>query len=225
MKIFIIRSGINNCYIIKANNNAIMVDAGQPKQVRTFLKHFKQFSIQPEDIKLIILTHGDFDHVGSSKDLQKLTGAKLVIHEKDRKNLEEGIFNWPPGVTRWGKISHFLFSPLVQKILKFEQAKADIVLDSNAFLLNDFGIDGKVVHTPGHTQGSISVVLDSGDAFVGCMAHNRLPFTTRPSLPIYAEDISQLKKSWKILLDNNAKTIYPGHGKPFPIDKIRKYIT
>ena len=72
--------------------------------------------------------------------------------------------------------------------------------------------------------GSISVVLDSGDAFVGDMAMNGLPLTIGPNLPIFAEDLSALKDSWRKLIDMGVKKIYPAHGKPFSIEKLMKKI-
>lgn len=59
----------------------------------------------------------------------------------------------------------------------------------------------------------------------GChMAQNSLPFCLKPSLPIYAEDIDKVKESWHVLIAEGAKTIYPGHGKPFPIDAIVEFL-
>jgi glyoxylase-like metal-dependent hydrolase (beta-lactamase superfamily II) len=101
------------------------------------------------------------------------------------------------------------------------EQKADIILGDEDFPLNDFGIQGRIVHTPGHTPGHISTVLDSGEAFIGCMAHNNLPFRLSPGLPIFAEDITQVKKSWEKIFASGAKTIYPGHGNPFPVDVMK----
>ena len=81
-----------------------------------------------------------------------------------------------------------------------------------------------VLHTPGHTPGSVSVLLTTGDAFVGCMTHNNLPFRLKPGLPIFAEDIPKLKESWRILLDEGARTIHPGHGNSFPSSEILQFI-
>ena len=72
--------------------------------------------------------------------------------------------------------------------------------------------------------GSVSVLLDTGDAFVGCMAQNSLPFCLRPQLPIYAQDIEKVKESWRVLIAEGAKTIYPGHGKSFSIDAIKEVL-
>lgn len=221
-QIFTLKFGINRCYIIKAKS-AIMIDGGPPNMGKTLIKILSNYSIHPQDIQLIILTHGDFDHVGSTRDFKALTGAKIAIHEEDRRNLEESRFNWPPGVTSWGKILRFMLAPLLKKI-PFPSVKADIILSENEFLLNDFGIDGKILYTPGHTLGSISVLLNTGEAFVGCLAHNNFPFKYRPGLPIFAEDLVKIKESWKILIDQGAKMIYPSHGNSFSIERIKKYL-
>ena len=94
------------------------------------------------------------------------------------------------------------------------------MLDNNDFPLEELGIEGRIIFTPGHSPGSVSVVLNSGEAFAGCMAQNGFPFTSKPTFPIYAFDIEQLKKSWKKLLQIGVKTIYPGHGDPFPVELI-----
>ena len=218
------RSGINTCYIVK-DKGAVLIDAATPGQGQSFSKLLSDSGIRPEEIHLIILTHGDFDHCGSAKEIQELTGAKIVLHEKDRKNLEESIFHWPEGTTAWGRISHTLFMPLVKKLIgKIPATKVDIVMDDNDLSLKEYGLEGKIVYTPGHTYGSISVVLESGDAFVGCLAHNRPPFVFRPKLPIYATNLELLKKSWVKVINMGAATIYPGHGNSFPVEKITKYL-
>jgi glyoxylase-like metal-dependent hydrolase (beta-lactamase superfamily II) len=218
-QVFTLKLDFNRCYILRGKQT-IMIDSGPPGKKGSFVKQLKKIGIEPNEIKLIILTHGDFDHIGSAKDFKEVTGAKIAIHENDRKNLEEGIFHWPPGVTKWGKISRFILKPFIEKTNQFEGVKPDIVLTDNDFPLNKYGIDGKVIFTPGHTPGSVSVVLSNGDVFAGCMAQNSLPFTLRPQFPVYAIDIAQLKTSWKKLIDNGAKKIWPGHGNPFLVEKI-----
>ena len=214
---------INTAYIIK-DQGAILFDASYKGTAASFSKLLSDSGIRPEEIKLIVISHGDFDHAGGAKELQELTGAQIVMHEKDRDKLEKSVFHWPEGVTPWGKFSRALFKPMLSKKVAFPPARVDLVLDDRGLSLKEYGIPGKIVFTPGHTYGSISIVLDSGEAFVGCMAHNRAPFVFRPSLPIYAQDMELIKKSWKVVLDEGARTIYPGHGKPFPLEKIRKYL-
>jgi len=218
-----IPSGINTLYLIR-DQSVVLFDAGWIKDAERFSDQLKKHGILPGEIRLIILSHGDFDHVGGARELKELTGAKIVIHEADRRNLEEGIFHWPRGATSWGRFSRAALKPLIMKKAKFPGVKSDIVLDDQDFSLEAYGISGKIVHTPGHTSGSVSLVLDSGDALVGCMAHNRLPFVWKPGLPIYANDPELLKKSWNRVTGMGVQTIYPAHGKPFPVTRITKYL-
>ncbi|MGD8385681.1 MAG: MBL fold metallo-hydrolase, partial [Desulfobacteraceae bacterium] len=129
----------------------------------------------------------------------------------------------PPGVTKWGKILGAFLHHWSKKFV-LEPIEADIVLEEEDFRLDEFGIEGSIVWTPGHSPGSISVVLDSGDAFIGDMAMNGLPLTLGPTLPIFAEDVSALKNSWRKLINRGVKTIYPAHGTPFHIEKLLKKV-
>ena len=223
VRIIPFESGINTSYIIQ-DEGAVMFDAIPFKNPEDFTELLASHKLDPRDIDLIVMSHGDFDHVGGSLMLKELTGARIAIHEKDRAHLEEGIFHWPGGVTAWGKVSRFLFKPLLKRALSFPGVPADIVMDDSGMELSEFGIRGKVIHSPGHTPGSVSILLDSGDAFVGCLSHNRLPFVRRPSLPIYAMDLELVKKSWQSIINSGAKTIFPSHGKSFDISLILKYL-
>jgi glyoxylase-like metal-dependent hydrolase (beta-lactamase superfamily II) len=127
----------------------------------------------------------------------------------------------PKGVNIYGKITKPLLFAIFKKI-SFPKFKPDILITDEPYPLKAYGIDGNIIHTPGHTFGSISVILDSGEAFVGCMAHNGFPFRIRPGLPIYALDIEEIKKCWKVLIDRGVKMIYPGHGKPFTVEIMKE---
>jgi len=216
-------SGINTCYIVK-DKGAVLIDGAWSGSAPSFSNLLSIHEISPDEIKLIILTHGDFDHVGGTREIQELTGARIVMHQNDSENLEKAIFQWTVGVTAWGKISRTLIMPFAKIKGRFPSATVDIALGDNGLSLREYGIPGEIVYTPGHTFGSISVILESGEAFVGCMAQNRMPFVFRPKLPIYAKDIELLKKSWGQVIGMGAKTIYPGHGKPFPVERIIKYL-
>jgi glyoxylase-like metal-dependent hydrolase (beta-lactamase superfamily II) len=93
----------------------------------------------------------------------------------------------------------------------------DIVLGDGDFRLTEYGIPGKIVFTHGHSIGSVSVLLETGDAFVGDLTMNGFPLRLNPGLPILAENMQKVRASWKVLLDQGAKTIYPAHGKPFSV--------
>lgn len=212
--------GNTNCFVLQ-DRGTILIDTGGPKQAKKFRKELEKASIKPEEIKLILITHGHFDHIGSAQEIQAMTGAKIAMHEKDKENLEKGQVQFPPGVTGWGR---FLMSILnrLKPMIRFPGAPVDIVLTDKEVSLEEYGIPGRVIPTPGHSVGSVSVLLDTGEAFVGDMAMNGLPMRLGAGLPIFAVDIARLKESWKSLLDRGAKTIYLSHGKPISAEVVRK---
>ena len=219
-KIFQIKLGLNSCYLIRGRD-IVMIDGGMPNKLKVFKRILARLEINPSDIKLIVLTHSHFDHSGSAREIRDLTGAKIAIHEGERTYVENGGMIIPKGVNTYGKLTKPLLFSIFKKI-SFPKFKPDILITDEPYSLSIYGIEGNIIHTPGHTAGSISVILDSGEAFVGCMAHNGFPFRLRPGLPIFAQDIEAIKKCWKILIDRDIKMIYPGHGKPFPVEVIKK---
>ncbi len=210
--------GFTNCYLIK-QNGVILIDTGVPDKVSTIQKYFRKAGIDISDISLIIHTHGHWDHIGNTRILVEETGAKIAIHKAERSCLEDGTILIPPGVTQWGRFLGY-FSQMTSGRVKIKTVKVDIPIDNLGFNLSEYGIDGKVVYTPGHSSGSVSVILDSGEAFVGDMAMNGFPFRKGPGLPIFAEDMPLLKKSWEKLIEMGVKTVFPAHGKPFSIEKM-----
>lgn len=222
-EIFRIRLGVNSCYLIRGNKDVIMIDGGLPGKLKVFKRALKKLDINPSGIKLIVLTHSHFDHAGSAREISEFTGAKIACHEIEKTYLEEGRMIIPKGVNIYGKITKPLLFAIAEKIT-FPKFTPDILITDRPYPLTEYGIEGNVIHTPGHTPGSISVILDSGEAFVGCMAHNGLPFRIRPGLPIYALDVKEIKKQWKILFDSGIKMIYPGHGKPFPVGIMKEVL-
>lgn len=221
-KIYDIQLGINHCYLIQGEE-IVMMDAGVAKKIRQFKKQLKKLNIEPQDIKLIVVSHAHFDHVGSLADIAECTGAKVAVHKLDRENLESGRSEVPKGISRWGRISIKLLKPFMKEII-VPGVIPDIIIKDDEYSLEPYGIKGKIIHTPGHTMGSLSIILDSGDAFVGCMSHNMFPFTVRPRTPIFAGYPDILNESWKKLMALNPKMIYPGHGKSFPAEKMNRYI-
>lgn len=222
--IFSLKLGINQSYLIRGVHGIVMVDCGMPNKLKAFEKALSEYNINPDDIKLIVVTHSHIDRIGSAKAIKFFTGAKIAAHKNEKADLETGKFEWPKGVTKWGKITRILFL-LFFKTMPIEKVDVDILLNDEDYSLNEYGIDGKITFTPGHTSGSVSVLLKTGEAFVGCLAHNGFPFRSSPGLPIYAENIDLIKSSWNMLIEKGARMIYPGHGNPFPVAEIKQYLS
>ena len=221
--IFQIELGFDQCYVLKSEG-VIAVDAGAPNKGRNFARGLERASIDPQDVQLIVITHGHWDHVGSAGELKAITGAQLAMHQREVHWLEQSLTPLPPGVTLWGRVFISLHKKLMP-LINIPPVKVDVALGDDGLLLSDYGIPGRVLHTPGHSSGSVSVLLDTGEAFVGDLAMNRFPLRLSPGLPIFAEDQAAIVESWRSLLDQGATTVYPAHGKPFPAEVIRKAIS
>ena len=216
-----IELGIGHSYVIK-DEGAIIVDSGDTNKAKEFIERMKKTSSNPEDIKLIVITHGHFDHVGTAAELKEITNAKIAMHEKEKDWLEKGLKPLPPGLNIWGSFLCVLMKAFFTPFRTIKPTTVDVVLDDNEFSLEEYGIAGKVIYTPGHSSGSVSVLLESGEAFVGDLAMNAPPMRFSPGLPVFGDDMDTIKNSWRILLDHGAKTVYPGHGDSFPVTVIEK---
>jgi hydroxyacylglutathione hydrolase len=211
------------CYLIRGEGS-ILIDTGAPDQTKDFVKALERLAVQPEEIQLIVITHGHWDHIGSAKEIKEITGAKIAMHQAEKDWLEKSLKLLPPGVTAWGRILMGITAMRIASV-HIPATDVDVVLGDEALPLSEYGIPGKVIHTPGHTMGSVSVLLETGDALVGDLAMNGLPLRIGPGLPTAAEDLQRARESWKLLLKAGAETVYPGHGKPFSAEIIRRVLS
>ncbi len=153
--------------------------------------------------------------------IKEITGAEIAMHGHEKDCLENSRVLTPPGVTLWGKLFVRIMS-LFLPLIRIPKSKVDVVLGDEERSLADYGITGSIIPTPGHSKGSVSVLLTTGEAFVGDLAMSGFPLRFSPGLPILAEDMEEVKRSWKRLLEKGARRVYPAHGNPFSVDAIRK---
>ena len=221
VKIHPIKLGVGQAFVLEGERN-IIIDAGNPKQSKKFIKGLNGVGIEPKSIDLMIITHGHWDHIGTAAEIKEMTGARLAMHEKERERLEKVIMAMPPGVNSWGRFLIGLTKLAAPSGDVFKPAAVDIVLTDDDYPLDEYGIPGRIIHTPGHTKGSVSVLLSSGEAFVGDLAMNMFPMRLTPGLPVFAEDFDQVISTWRKLLNENINRIFPAHGSPFGPDVIEK---
>jgi hydroxyacylglutathione hydrolase len=217
-----IRLGVGACYIIR-ERGTILVDAGPPKQEMKFVKRAAAHGIDPETISLIVVTHGHMDHVGSLSGIKTITKAPVLAHRSETQIIEQALTTIPKGVTSWGRFMRVLMK-LSEKNIDFEPTQVDIAVEEEAaqkgYSIQKFGIEGRVLHTPGHTKGSLSLLLDTGEAFVGDLLMNGFPMRRGPGTPIFADDLEAVQRSVRMLLSKGAKRFFPGHGDPFDAQEL-----
>ena len=220
VRIHVISIGLFNRFLIQ-DEGWMLVDTGIPHTAGRVMRTLQSLAVEPGQVRLILLTHGHVDHAGSTKALQELTGARIAIHYRDQELLEKGRVVAPPVWNTPGRVMGALLAPLTRR-MHFPPARADIVIGDEGLALAEFGIHGRVIPTPGHTWGSVSLLLDTGEAFVGDLGGATGFRGGAPRLPSAGDAPQQLVNSWEKLLAAGAKTIYPGHGPSFPAQAIRE---
>jgi len=208
----------SNAYVVANGRKAILIDAGMNKKGRKILAALEGMQLSPDDIKLIIPTHTHYDHCGGLKTLQEITGAKVLVHQAEAGCLKQGYCEFPQGTMWFPKITSAIGRSVGKKLGEYPPVVPDILI-SERFDLLPYGIDGYILPTPGHTAGSICVIIEQRHAIVGDTIFNIFKHSV---FPPYANDQKALLKSWKELLDIGCDHFYPGHGKPFTRDRLQK---
>ena len=224
MRVHAVPLGLSQAYLLESDAGLVLIDAGSPHQERVILRHLRVLrsaDASPPNLQLIFITHAHLDHYGSAAALRRLTGAPVAIHHADAEAMARGETRIGSARGK-GKVMSVLL-PLVEFCFRPEPVKADILLEDRD-CLDNYGLEARVIHTPGHTLGSVSILFENGEAIVGDLAMSAKYMRLSPGIPIFAEDISLIKPSWQKLLDLGAKMIYPAHGKPFSVEVFHKQL-
>jgi glyoxylase-like metal-dependent hydrolase (beta-lactamase superfamily II) len=216
-----LRLGQVNAYLIQGREGYMLVDAGFPRREKVLFAWLKEKNIHPHEIRLIVITHVHFDHVGSVQAIQAGTGSSVAVPEGEAGLLEHGEVAIPPG-TRWFSRPFLAFarqSPFIKSWFRFQALKPDLLLRGETSL-EAYGFSARVLPTPGHTLDSVSVLTEDGLAFVGDLAPNDLPFGLGPIYNSFGEDGPMMLRSWETLLRAGVRNILPAHGKPFDAARL-----
>jgi hydroxyacylglutathione hydrolase len=200
-----------NCYLVQSGAGFFLIDTGMAKKQDSLVRDLELAGCRPGNLKLIILTHGDFDHSGNSAYLRQRYGVRIAMHRGDLVNVESGdMFANKKTNPIARTIVKIMFS--VTGLGKFQTFTPDIYLEDGQDL-SAFGLDATVIYLPGHSKGSIGILTQDGDLFCGDLLEN----TKIPAVNTLGDNPDQMKASAEKLKGFAIHTVYPGHGSPFPM--------
>jgi hydroxyacylglutathione hydrolase len=206
------------CYLIYNKHSAILVDTGHKGAGEKIIETLDHLGLSKEVLKLIVITHGHYDHAGSAREIRQQTGAPVAIHREDADRLKKGYGPLPDG-TRWkAKIVVAVGRILFRRLGRIPSIDPDIILEER-FDLAPFGFKGSILHMPGHTAGSVVVYLEGGDVIAG---DTLFGIGQKEIFPPFADDPKLLIKSWERLLAMPINYFYPGHGRKISRSELKE---
>ena len=214
---------VTHVFLIQGTEGAVLVDTGSPGAADTILEQMRGRGIAPQDLRLILITHGHTDHFGSAAALRERTGAPVAVHHLDAEALRQGVHQ-PDSLKPTGPLWALMMRLSALRTLfvpdRVSALEPDIAFEA-PFRLDPYGVAGQAIHTPGHTPGAVSVVLEDGAAIVGDMVMGQLMgLLPRAGGPIVAWDLEQNRESVRKLQALSPRIIYTGHGGPFRAEDL-----
>ncbi len=200
----ILKYGNTKTYYISGGSRGLLVDTDWAGMLPMFYKEMKSKGVAFEEIRYLLITHYHPDHMGLVGELMEL-GIRLVVVD-----LQQEYVHFADGIFVKDKRQKFI-------PINLENAIIISCRESRAFL-KELGISGEIIHTPGHSEDSVSLILDEGIAIVGDL----YPLD---SVPAYNNEV--LTNSWNELLSHNLKTVYYGHAREdsvFGIHSVEEYV-
>ena len=179
-----------NFWVVSAGRSRLLVDLGWPGKSAALFANIERMGVPLSEIRYGLATHYHIDHAGAAQDLKNRGVPLLVMQEQ-----VEAV----PLMKQWIKPAD-----------NYTEIRTDdnVVIscaESRAFLAR-IGLEGEIIHTPGHSADSVTLVLDIGCAFTGDLTMESM---------VSQEDAGVVARSWQLLRDRRVTTIYPGHGAPY----------
>jgi glyoxylase-like metal-dependent hydrolase (beta-lactamase superfamily II) len=211
-----------NTYLL-LGRKPILVDCGIPGSADRVYEGIIGAGVDPADLAMIVVTHAHIDHFGSANDLHLRTGAPVAAHEGDLPAYQAGHSD--PAQRQPIGVSGRVFARTPPPNASTDPLNPQIVLKGD-YRLDDHGVDARIIHTPGHTPGSVSVLLDQGDLIAGDMLSGGFLglLRYRPSYPPFHDDREQALDSLQAALNLQPHTLHLGHGGPMQSDRVQRWL-
>jgi glyoxylase-like metal-dependent hydrolase (beta-lactamase superfamily II) len=211
-----IGSDVVNCYLLEQNGQLTLVDAGLPGQWRELQQELRRMGRSLDDIRAVLLTHGDTDHIGFAARLHREHGTPLYVHQLDapraRGEIKKANSGWGP-IKLWPLLGFLAYSA-PRGGLNVPPTREVQALPTSGVAL-DLPGSPRVIALPGHTPGSVAYHFPSASAVcVGDAMTTRSVLTGEPGprpAP-FTLDPARADASFEQLASIEAKWVLPGHG-------------
>lgn len=214
--VYPISLGMVQAFLLRGER-AVLVDAGMPGHEARILKQIEAAGVARGDVGLIVITHVHADHCGALAALQAATGARVAVHRSEADLLRQGRSQVIVPTNAVGRLAVRVIPTPTQ----LAGVSPDVLIDDELDLAA-WGVQGKVISTPGHTPGSLSVCLESGDAIIGDLLMGRFFRRGAPTMPFLATDPAQVYASVRRVLACRPIRIWAAHAGPWSPDALEK---
>jgi hydroxyacylglutathione hydrolase len=198
----------------------VIVDTGVGGQADRILGVLAENGRSPEDVSLILLTHGHGDHAGSAEALREATGAPVALGAGDEEKCVAGVDH---EMRARGAVDKALLRTIRDRQAKGAPNRgpqADLVIERE-FSLSDYGVDAVVVPAPGHTRGSLAVFTGSGDALVGDLLGGGGRSRPEPRRGVFVCEEDAMSASIRSVVARRPRLTYTGHDEhPFTLEQL-----
>jgi endoribonuclease LACTB2 len=186
-----------NYYVLADSAPRLLVDAGWPGTLGLMQHTCARMGIPVATIPYQLATHYHPDHAGLVQELKRL-GVRLILLDTQLAGV-----------------------PLLRTYVKPGDHYSDLELGDNAVItagesrafLAGIGIQGEIISTPGHSDDSVTLLLDDGSAFTGDLT---------PLAMVPADPADRAYQSWQAIRARGGATVFPGHGPPAPLQRAAR---
>ncbi len=208
--------GRSNVFLVIAGSLSILVDSGPASERRSLIRALEGQGIR--ELDHIFLTHAHYDHTGNCAMLKEGYGGQVLIQEKEAEDLKKGGNPEIRGTNAFARgISRLASSGRRREILAYTPCVPDIIFREELDLSNQ-GVEVIAIHTPGHTEGSSSLIVNREIALVGDCMFGMFPNSV---FPPFAVDVDLMLQSWGRLLETGCQWYLPSHGRPKTREQLR----
>lgn len=176
-----------NYYLLDIKGGKLLVDNGWPGTFPKFLSVLKRKDVSPDEIKHLLVTHFHPDHSGLTEELKNM-GANLILMES-----QVNFIAAMEDLYKAKKLPFLSITPEKTTTLKFAESRK---------FLATLDLQGEIISTPGHSDDSITLILDEGSTFTGDLPHHFV-------LP---EDDQTSRQSWYKIYQHKITRLFPAHG-------------